>query len=241
MSAVTASKAWCRVTDDEGVWRLHEVSSWENGKVTASTGEEFQEADAHPFDPSHEVNHSNLADMDDMHEAPLVHLLQRRFAADEIYTFTGDILISVNPYKPIHGLYRLPAGPEAVRDPAHAPHLYVVADRAYQSLAKATGTGASNQALLVCGESGAGKTEASKYIMQYLAMLSHHAHLASSGHAVGDNDGDAGARGLVSAYAKMPEWERVCLALCRGLWALHADRISALSTAIHVRPRFCAL
>ena len=115
------------------------MASWENGKVTASTGEEFEEADAHPFDPSHEINHPNLADMDDMHEAPLVHLLQRRFAADEIYTFTGDILISVNPYKPTHGLYRLPAGPEAVRDPAHAPHLYVVADRAHQSLAKAVG------------------------------------------------------------------------------------------------------
>ena len=67
--------------------------------------------------------------MDNLHEAPLVHLLQRRFTADQIYTYTGDILISVNPYKPIGGLYRLPPGPEAVRDPAHEPHLFVVADR----------------------------------------------------------------------------------------------------------------
>ena len=41
------------------------------------------------------ADHANLANMDDMHEGPLLHLLQRRFAADQIYTYTGDILISM--------------------------------------------------------------------------------------------------------------------------------------------------
>lgn len=42
------------------------------------------------------------------HEGPLLSLLERRYAADKIYTFTGDILISINPYKHIRGLYDIP-------------------------------------------------------------------------------------------------------------------------------------
>jgi myosin heavy subunit len=42
--------------------------------------------------------------MNNMHEGPLLALLDRRYAKDKIYTFTGDILISINPYKMIQGM-----------------------------------------------------------------------------------------------------------------------------------------
>eukprot|EP00937_MAST-01D_sp_MAST-1D-sp2_P000128 g128.t1 len=227
-------QVWCRVPDDEGSWQLNEVSQWEDGKITTADGQHFEEGPGvHAFDPCHAKDFANIADMDDMHEAPLLHLLQRRFAADDIYTFTGDILISLNPYKRIDGLYDMPASADAIVvavagagagkgagagagagadgdvnpfskqnyvtssgaiAPAPPPHLYRVAERAYASLVARAGAGAGvtaalgarrkaggiDQAMLVCGESGAGKTEASKYIMSYLALLSHRAHEAAA-------------------------------------------------------------
>ncbi|CAM9534761.1 unnamed protein product [Hapterophycus canaliculatus] len=53
-------------------------------------------------------------------------------------------------------------------EPQLAPHLFGVADHAYSELRKAR---ASNQSIIISGESGSGKTEATKIIMQYLARI----------------------------------------------------------------------
>jgi len=123
--------------------------------------------------------------MNNMHEAPLLHLLERRFQAGFIYTFTGDILISVNPYQLMPNLYSLAApkaapGVSTALDPGAPrgdPHVFTVAERAHRALLESVHSSQTgftrNQALIVSGESGAGKTEACKYIMQYLAHLSH--------------------------------------------------------------------
>lgn len=132
---------------------------------------------------------------------PLLDLLRRRYMVDTIYTFTGDILISINPYKAIAGLYTIPdlarrspdssspsaASPSASRSdgpppsPAgelvdygatHVPHVFAVAERSYKQMMEQEDPGRKNQSLIVSGESGAGKTEACKYIMKYLACLS---------------------------------------------------------------------
>ena len=55
------------------------------------------------------------------------------------------------------------------KNQSSAPHLFSIADRAYTAL----GTKDKNQAIIISGESGAGKTEATKIIMQYLAKMSH--------------------------------------------------------------------
>lgn len=84
-------------------------------------------------------------------------------------TFTGDVLLSINPYTPIPSLYDLPSSglPSALND-AEPPHLHAVAARAYLDM-RATGR---DQAVLVNGESGAGKTEACKKILRFLARAS---------------------------------------------------------------------
>lgn len=53
------------------------------------------------------------------------------------------------------------------------PHLFVVADRAYTDLVMASGEASASQTIIISGESGAGKTEATKIIMQYLARITH--------------------------------------------------------------------
>ncbi len=65
-------------------------------------------SETHPSDPSHMLDNDDIAQMNNMHEGPLLALLHRRYTVDGIYTFTGDILISINPYKGIPGLYTIP-------------------------------------------------------------------------------------------------------------------------------------
>jgi myosin-5 len=128
--------------------------------------------DTHPCDPSHlRDDCDDIATMNNMHEAPLLNLLERRYAHEVIYTFTGDILISINPYKLIHGLYSIP---DALPDYAVSrhPHVYAVAERAYKHMLLESDPAKKNQSMIVSGESGAGKTEACKHIMRYLATLS---------------------------------------------------------------------
>lgn len=52
--------------------------------------------------------HQDAAKLNNLHEAALLSLLHTRFANDDIYTYTGDVLISVNPYKTIPLLYSMP-------------------------------------------------------------------------------------------------------------------------------------
>ena len=75
--------------------------------------------------------------------APLLDLLRRRYKTDDIYTFTGDILISINPYKFIPGLYAISSasGAGAGDDlkvveyaKEHIPHVYTIAEKSYKMM-----------------------------------------------------------------------------------------------------------
>ena len=90
-----------------------------------------------------------------------MHNLYARYCADEVYTAVGGILVSLNPYKPLplYGEaqmagYRRAAGAGTL--PEQPPHVYGTAQCAYSDLLDQGG----DQALIMSGESGAGKTEA---------------------------------------------------------------------------------
>jgi Myosin heavy chain len=106
-------------------------------------------------------------------EASLLHTLRVRYHRDEIYTNAGPILISVNPYKTIvkqnSSIYSDSVMAAYRKNRCSAPHLFTIADRAYNALL----TKNKSQSIIISGESGAGKTEATKIIMQYLAKTSH--------------------------------------------------------------------
>lgn len=143
LPVVGRTKTSVTVEDDEGEERILDV------------------AQTFPFNEGHLSDCNDAADMNDLHEPALVGLLQRRFGAERIYTFSGDVLISVNPYKTISNLYTMDNWE------THGPHVYAVAKRALDGLP-------ASQAILVNGESGAGKTEATKRILNFLAALSQH-------------------------------------------------------------------
>uniref|UniRef100_A0A667ZN93 Unconventional myosin-Ic n=1 Tax=Myripristis murdjan TaxID=586833 RepID=A0A667ZN93_9TELE len=100
-------------------------------------------------------------------EAAFIENLRKRFKENLIYTYIGSVLVSVNPYKDLEiytknhmERYR------GVNFYEVSPHLYAVSDNSYRSMR----TERKDQCILISGESGAGKTEASKKILQYYAV-----------------------------------------------------------------------
>ncbi|NXD00283.1 MYO1A protein, partial [Certhia familiaris] len=112
---------------------------------------------------------ADLVLLDPLTEESLVQTLQERFRRRDIYTYIGNVVISVNPYQSLP-IYT----PEKVEEYhncsffAVKPHIYAIADDAYRSLRDRD----RDQCILITGESGAGKTEASKLVMSYVAAVS---------------------------------------------------------------------
>ncbi|XP_042652650.1 unconventional myosin-Ia isoform X2 [Tyto alba] len=110
----------------------------------------------------------DLVLLDPLTEESLLRTLQERFRRGDIYTYIGNVVISVNPYRPLP-IYT----PEKVQEYhncnffAVKPHIYAIADDAYRSLRDRD----RDQCILITGESGAGKTEASKLVMSYVAAV----------------------------------------------------------------------
>ncbi|XP_015113330.1 myosin-IIIb [Diachasma alloeum] len=111
----------------------------------------------------------DLAALDALSEDSIVEQLEHRYSEGQIYTYIGDILVAVNPFTNL-GLY---TGIEQRRYKGQArsdnpPHIFAVADAAYQALLHQR----QNQAIIISGESGAGKTESANLLLKQLVYLS---------------------------------------------------------------------
>uniref|UniRef100_A0A8C2U6T5 Myosin VC n=1 Tax=Coturnix japonica TaxID=93934 RepID=A0A8C2U6T5_COTJA len=115
------------------------------------------------------VGENDLTALSYLHEPAVLHNLKVRFVESRlIYTYSGIILVAINPYK------QLPIYGDAI---IHAysgqnmgdmdPHIFAVAEEAYKQMARF-----SNQSIIVSGESGAGKTVSARYTMRYFATVS---------------------------------------------------------------------
>jgi len=118
--------------------------------------------------------------INNLHEAPLLYLLLRRFSEQHIYTNCSDVLISVNPYSQIEGMYteeiikKVYNNSTLPKPCLLPPHVYNIANNAYNVMMNGVATRDSkkNQSVIISGESGAGKTEAAKQVMKYLIAAS---------------------------------------------------------------------
>uniref|UniRef100_A0A4W2FWL8 Unconventional myosin-VI n=1 Tax=Bos indicus x Bos taurus TaxID=30522 RepID=A0A4W2FWL8_BOBOX len=101
-----------------------------------------------------------------LNEATLLHNIKVRYSKDRIYTYVANILIAVNPYFDIPKIYSSDSiksyqGKSLGTMP---PHVFAIADKAFRDMKVLK----MSQSIIVSGESGAGKTENTKFVLRYL-------------------------------------------------------------------------
>ncbi|XP_062054254.1 unconventional myosin-VIIa isoform X2 [Lepus europaeus] len=122
--------------------------------------------------PMHPTSVHGVEDMirlGDLNEAGILRNLLIRYREHLIYTYTGSILVAVNPYQ-LLSIY----SPEHIRQYTNKkigempPHIFAIADNCYFNMQR----NSRDQCCIISGESGAGKTESTKLMLQFLAAIS---------------------------------------------------------------------
>uniref|UniRef100_A0A8C4PDE1 Myosin heavy chain 11 n=1 Tax=Dromaius novaehollandiae TaxID=8790 RepID=A0A8C4PDE1_DRONO len=135
----------------------------ENGKKVTLSKDDIQKMNPPKFSKV-----EDMAELTCLNEASVLHNLRERYFSGLIYTYSGLFCVVVNPYK------QLPIYSEKIIDMYKGkkrhempPHIYAIADTAYRSMLQDR----EDQSILCTGESGAGKTENTKKVIQYLAYV----------------------------------------------------------------------
>ncbi|KAJ3065284.1 cytochrome c oxidase subunit 1, partial [Podochytrium sp. JEL0797] len=118
----------------------------------------------------------DMTALPDLSEPAILNNLKNRFQDGFIYTYTGSILVAVNPYKPLdifgHATISKYESHERQHNP---PHIFALSESAIRNLRSEK----RNQSVIISGESGSGKSESTKYILSYLtAVTSHHSNVS---------------------------------------------------------------
>ncbi|CAB3399738.1 unnamed protein product [Caenorhabditis bovis] len=111
----------------------------------------------------------DMCQLGDFHESAILRNLFIRYREKLIYAYTGSILIAVNPYMDI-AIYTADEIRmyKKKRIGELPPHIFAIADNAYTNMRREK----RDQSVIISGESGAGKTESTKLVLQFLATIS---------------------------------------------------------------------
>eukprot|EP01091_Cochliopodium_minus_P012120 TRINITY_DN35_c0_g1_i4.p1 TRINITY_DN35_c0_g1~~TRINITY_DN35_c0_g1_i4.p1 ORF type:complete len:1364 (+),score=604.46 TRINITY_DN35_c0_g1_i4:37-4128(+) len=161
------------IPDTEKGYILGEVLSGKGTgklKVKLGTGEQIdvEEKNVSDANPGKFDGVSDMSDLSYLNEASVFNNLKKRYENDLIHTYSGLFLVVINPYKwlQIYTEEIITIYQGKRRKEVH-PHVYALADEAYRNML----TDRRNQSMLITGESGAGKTENTKKVIQYIATI----------------------------------------------------------------------
>ena len=147
------------------------LDSEAGGKTTVMCGHEkktFKSEQVGQVNPPKFEKCDDMVNLTFLNDASVFWNLKTRFQAKLIYTYSGLFCIVVNPYKryPIYTatVVKLYLGKRRNEVP---PHLWAITETAYRNMLM----NSKDQAMLITGESGAGKTENTKKVISYLAMV----------------------------------------------------------------------
>ena len=113
-------------------------------------------------------NQNNLIDIPHLNEPTVLNSVYLRYIQNNIYTYTGNILISINPFQNLQ-LYTDKIIESYKNNQNKDPHIYQIARKSYNNLKNTH----QNQTILISGESGAGKTYTARSIMKYLTKINN--------------------------------------------------------------------
>uniref|UniRef100_A0A8C6S8I5 Myosin, heavy chain 11b, smooth muscle n=1 Tax=Neogobius melanostomus TaxID=47308 RepID=A0A8C6S8I5_9GOBI len=148
------------VKEEKGEQMLVELS---NGQKATVNKDDIQKMNPPKFSKV-----EDMAALTFLNEASVLHNLKERYFSSLIYTYSGLFCVVVNPYKmlPIYSekIIEMYKGKKRHEVP---PHIYSITDNAYRNMMQDR----EDQSILCTGESGAGKTENTKKVIQYLAVI----------------------------------------------------------------------
>jgi myosin heavy subunit len=131
--------------------------------------------------------YNDLCAMPRLSKDAILSNLKKRFKGEVVYTYVGDIVVSVNPFKNVGAVGRaIRAKYKGGKTAKLPPHIYALVDATFAEMCESW----MSQSILISGESGAGKTEAMKICLTYLGELS-----AAAAGAAGGGSQPAGTSG----------------------------------------------
>ncbi|KAH0604680.1 uncharacterized protein H6S33_006348 [Morchella sextelata] len=167
-----SGRRWVWVRDPERAFVKGEVVLDEDGMLTVrcddGTERNVHSDNVDKVNPAKFDKADDMAELTHLNEASVVHNLHLRYQADLIYTYSGLFLVTVNPYcaLPIYNNDYISLYKNRSREETK-PHIFAITDVAFRNMLEEK----ENQSILVTGESGAGKTENTKKVIQYLAAV----------------------------------------------------------------------
>lgn len=167
-----AAKRWVWLPDSKSAFIKGFIVSEQNNSLTIRCSDDSDRvvsADlVEKVNPPQFDKADDMAELTFLNEASVVHNLASRYTSDAIYTYSGLFLVAVNPYMnlPIYGPDTVQAYKNKQREEAK-PHIFAITDMAFRNMLETY----ESQSILVTGESGAGKTENTKKVIQYLAAI----------------------------------------------------------------------
>ncbi|NXV22312.1 MY18A protein, partial [Cepphus grylle] len=180
---IAAEEAWY---ETEKVWLVHrdgfslgdqlrpeQGSPLPEGKVKVKldhdgTVLEVEEDDVEKANPPSCDRAEDLASLLYLNESSVLHTLRQRYGGNLLHTYAGPTMVIINPLSsPSMYSEKVMHMFKGCRREDTSPHIYAVAQAAYRSMLMSR----QDQAVVLLGASGSGKTTNCQHLVQYLATI----------------------------------------------------------------------